>query len=155
VGGDHFTPLALGDIAVTFEGQVLVPLRVGQKGERESPKPFSTEWILAPPDEAPVRSAPELPTWIPSERKALALFIIIMSIIIALGGSSGGGGDENEPEPVENRPVVQTPIQQTTATTGPVDTQPDSVRGTEPLPPPRPTATEGPVGAGPAPTQTP
>jgi hypothetical protein len=135
-----------------------VPPRVGQKSERDRPKPFSTEWILTPPDEAPIRYAPELPPWIPSERKTLALFIIVTTIIIAIGGSSG----ETSQEPNENRPVVQTPIQQT-ATAGPAETQsntqpntqPNSVRGTEPLPPPRPTATEGPVGAGPGPTQTP
>jgi hypothetical protein len=78
----------------------------------------------------------------------LALFVIVLTIIIAIGGSSGGTGQE----PVENRPVVQTPVQ-LTATIGPEvtepttqpNTQPNSVRGTEPLPPPRPTATGGPT----------
>jgi hypothetical protein len=84
----------------------------------------------------------------------LALFIIVLTIIISIGGSSGGNGQE----PVENRPAVQTPIQHT-ATTGPVgtqpNTQPNSVRGTEPLPPARPTATGGPTVEVPAPTQAP
>jgi hypothetical protein len=86
----------------------------------------------------------------------MALFIIVLTIIIAIGGSSGGNGQE----PVENRPVVQTPVQ-LTATTGPLatqpitqpNTQPNSVRGTEPLPPPRPTATGGPSEVAAAPTQ--
>jgi hypothetical protein len=92
----------------------------------------------------------------------LALFVIVLTIIIAIGGSSGGTGQE----PVENRPVVQTPVQ-LTATTGPEvtqqttqpttqpDTQPNSVRGTEPLPPPRPTATGGPNEVAAASTQAP
>jgi hypothetical protein len=88
----------------------------------------------------------------------MALFILVLTIIIAIGGSSGGNGQE----PVENRPVVQTPVQ-VTATSGPFATQPNtqpnaqpnSVRGTEPVPPPRPTATAGPDEVAAAPTQAP
>ena len=130
-----------------------MPLRVGQKSEQDRPKPFSTEWILAPPEAEQVRYAPELPPWIPSERKTLALFVLVMTIIIAIGGSSGGNSQVQEP--VQDRPVVQTPIGQT-ATTGPVvESQPNSIRGTEPLPPPRPTATGDAIGGASLPTQTP
>jgi hypothetical protein len=125
-----------------------VPLRVGQKGERSGPKPFSTEWILAPPEEEPVRRPPDLPVWLQSERKLLALFIICVSIIIAIGGSSGGSGDGDE------RPAVQPPTEQT-ATVVPSLVQPNSVRGTEPQLPPLPTTTVGPTVISLPPTQTP
>jgi hypothetical protein len=126
-----------------------VPLRVGHRGDRPSPKPFSSEWILAPLEEEPVREPIELPSWLESERRLLILFIVCITLIIAIGGSgSSSGTSDGEEQP----PAVQPQVVQT-ATTGAVEVQPQSIRGTEPQLPPLPTATVQPTVIGQAPTQ--
>lgn len=127
-----------------------MPLRVGQKGERSGPKPFSTEWILAPHEEPPGRQLPELPAWLESERRLLILFIVCVTLIIAIGGSSGGtsGGSDGDERPAVQPPPVRS------ATVGPVQVQPQTARGTEPQLPPLPTTSVGPSLNGAAPVQT-
>jgi hypothetical protein len=126
-----------------------VPLRVGQRGDRPSPKPFSSEWNLAPLEDEPVRLPPEFPTWLESERKLLILFIICVTLIIAIGGSSSGASDGEEQPPAVQPQTVET------ATEGPVEVQPQTARGTEPQLPPLPTGTIAPTVIGLPPTQSP
>ncbi|MGI8474911.1 MAG: hypothetical protein ACR2OO_00825 [Thermomicrobiales bacterium] len=71
-----------------------LPVRVSARPEMEAagPKPFSQEWLQAPPEEGsarPSRHRFTLPAWLPSERALASLLVILLVLTSALVGDGG------------------------------------------------------------------
>jgi hypothetical protein len=66
-----------------------MPFRVATGAERQpGPKPFSREWLQAPP-ELPVRRIPSLPIWFPSDRALIGTLVLLLVFATAIGGGGG------------------------------------------------------------------
>jgi hypothetical protein len=66
-----------------------MPFRVATGEARPpGPKPFSREWLQAPP-ELPVRRIPSLPIWFPSDRALIGILVLLL--VFGTAFASGGG----------------------------------------------------------------
>jgi hypothetical protein len=71
--------------------------------EKRAPAPFSSEWIMSPPDPAE-RRVPSLPTWFPSDHGLTAALVIVLTLLVVFGGAFGGRAapgvqDSGDPAP--------------------------------------------------------
>jgi hypothetical protein len=73
-----------------------MPFRVASEAARQpGPKPFSREWLQAPP-ELPVRRIPSLPRWFPSDRALIGTFVLLLvfgTAVVGGGGRPDRGGN--------------------------------------------------------------
>ncbi|MGH2531304.1 MAG: hypothetical protein ACRDJW_03255 [Thermomicrobiales bacterium] len=79
------------------DGLVPVARPFASKPARRGPAPFSTEWILSPPEPEPHRRLPVLPSWFPSDSGFACVLVVLLTLAVAVGGGGFGlaaGGDE-------------------------------------------------------------
>lgn len=58
---------------------------------RDEPRPFSSEWLQAPPQEITRPRLPVLPAWVPGDHVVRAGLVLLLVLGTALVGAGGGG----------------------------------------------------------------
>lgn len=86
-----------------------MPFRVATGAARQpGPKPFSREWLQAPP-EPPVRRVPALPGWFPSDRALVGMLVLLLVFVTAIGSGGKPSQAGNVPAIGQQAPTNPTP----------------------------------------------
>jgi hypothetical protein len=105
------------------DGLAPVPLPFASKPARRGPAPFSTDWLLSPPEPEPPRRLPVLPSWFPTDSGLTSIFVVLLTLAIAIGGRGFGlaasGDDGGDRQPATTADATTTPASQNAPTPTP------------------------------------